>query len=74
MMGEHFARARKAKGLTQAELAQQAGVPLRTLQEWEQGTRIPRFDRAIQLADALAIPLDDLIDRTPSTPKKRQGE
>jgi transcriptional regulator with XRE-family HTH domain len=64
-MGEQFARARKAQQLTQAELAKRAGVRLRSLQEWEQGTRIPRFDRVVQLADALAITLDELAGRTP---------
>jgi transcriptional regulator with XRE-family HTH domain len=72
-MGEEFARARQAHGLTQAELARRASVPLRSLQEWEQGTRIPRFDRVIQLADALAITLDEYVGRTPPA-KKRKGE
>jgi transcriptional regulator with XRE-family HTH domain len=73
-MGEQFARARQAHDLTQAELARRAGVPLRSLQEWEQGTRIPRFDRVIQLADALAITLDEYVGRTPPAAKKRKGE
>jgi transcriptional regulator with XRE-family HTH domain len=63
LMGEQFARVRAAHDLTQAELAQRAGVPLRSLQEWEQGTRIPRVDRVIQLADALECTLDELMGR-----------
>ena len=32
---------RKALGLTQTEFADSFGIPLRTLQEWEQNRRIP---------------------------------
>jgi transcriptional regulator with XRE-family HTH domain len=69
-MGEQFQRARKARGLTQAELARRAKVRLRSLQEWEQGTRIPRWDRVIQLADGLGCSLDELAGRTPPARKK----
>jgi transcriptional regulator with XRE-family HTH domain len=77
MMGEQFQRVRQAQNLTQAELARRAKVPVRSLQEWEQGTRIPRFDRVIQLADALGVSLDELAGRTahePPAKKKRKGE
>jgi len=62
-MGKQFQRARQARGLTQAELARRAKVRLRSLQEWEQGTRIPRFDRVVQLADGLGVTLDELAGR-----------
>jgi transcriptional regulator with XRE-family HTH domain len=79
-MGEQFQRVREARGLTQAELAQRAGVRLRSLQEWEQGTRIPRFDRVIQLANGLGVTLDELAGRTPppepapKNPPRKKGE
>jgi transcriptional regulator with XRE-family HTH domain len=69
-MGEQFQKARQARGLTQAQLARRAKVPLRSLQEWEQGTRIPRFDRVVQLADGLGCTLDELAGRTPRGRKK----
>jgi transcriptional regulator with XRE-family HTH domain len=68
-MGEQFKSVRESKSLTQAELAKRAGVRLRSLQEWEQGTRIPRFDRVVQLADALGVSLDELAGR-----KVRKGK
>jgi transcriptional regulator with XRE-family HTH domain len=64
-MGKQFQRVRLGHGLTQAELARRAKVRLRSLQEWEQGTRIPRFDRVVQLADALGCTLDELAGREP---------
>ena len=69
-MGKQFQRARQARGLTQAELARRAKVRLRSLQEWEQGTRIPRFDRVVQLADGLGVTLDYLAGREPPRRKK----
>jgi transcriptional regulator with XRE-family HTH domain len=72
LMGEQFQRVREAKGLTQAELARRAGVRLRSLQEWEQGTRIPRFDRVVQLADGLGVSLDELAGRVQSEPETKK--
>ncbi len=47
---------RTARYLTQAELAVRWGVPLRSLQNWEQGTRRPRGRtiRAILVRDPAA--------------------
>jgi transcriptional regulator with XRE-family HTH domain len=70
-MGERFKSVRESKGLTQAQLAKAAGVPLRSLQEWEQGTRIPRFDRAVALADGLGVSLDELAGREPGRRRKK---
>jgi transcriptional regulator with XRE-family HTH domain len=72
-MGERFQKVREAVGLTQAELARRAGVRLRSLQEWEQGTRIPRFDRAVQLARGLGVSLDVLagLAETPAARKRK---
>ena len=33
---------REARGLTRTRLSQLSGVPLRTLEEWEAGRRVPR--------------------------------
>jgi transcriptional regulator with XRE-family HTH domain len=71
-MGQQFARVRQAKGLTQKELARRSGVRLRSLQEWEQGTRIPRFDRAVQLAEGLGVSLDELAGRAAGTPHQTE--
>jgi transcriptional regulator with XRE-family HTH domain len=71
-MGKRFQAVRLARGLTQAELARRAKVHLRSLQEWEQGTRVPRWDRVIQLADGLGCSLDELAGRP--TPRKRGVE
>jgi transcriptional regulator with XRE-family HTH domain len=71
-MGKRFKAVRQSYGLTQAELARRAKVRLRSLQEWEQGARVPRWDRVVQLADGLGCSLDELAGR--ETPKRKGGE
>jgi len=59
-MGERLQRLRQAKGLSQADLAARARVPVGTLRNWEQGRRVPRLDAAAAVARALGISLDVL--------------
>jgi transcriptional regulator with XRE-family HTH domain len=65
-MGKRLQQLRQDRGLTQTRLAELAGVPFRSLQNWEYGRRTLLFDSAIKLADALGITLDELAGRTPS--------
>jgi transcriptional regulator with XRE-family HTH domain len=62
-MGKRFHRLREQARLTQAELAERAGIPIGSLRNWEQGLRLPRFDHAIRVAEALAVSLDVLAGR-----------
>lgn len=59
--GETLARLRDAAGLTQAQLAQRAGISIDTLRGWEHKRHLPRIDDAYRLAKALGISLDKLI-------------
>ena len=59
--GEKLRRARKEKGLTQAELANQAGLGLRTIIAYEKGETYPQKRSTYQtLANILGIQADDL--------------
>lgn len=59
--GEKLRRARKEKGLTQAELANQAGLGLRTIIAYEKGETYPQKRSTYQtLADILGMQADDL--------------
>lgn len=53
---------RKAKGLTQQELAQKAGVSYLSIHRYESGERIPSVDIAARIAQALGCTVDDLIN------------
>ena len=53
---------RAEAGLTQAELAQKAGVTTRTIQNYEMGERVPsKLGIAQKLADALGTTVEYLL-------------
>jgi transcriptional regulator with XRE-family HTH domain len=52
---------RKAKGLTQAELAEIAGCSLDAISSFERGKYIPSLATAVAVARALDIPLTELV-------------
>ena len=59
--GEKLRRAHREKGLTQAELANQAGLGLRTIIAYEKGETYPQKRSTYQtLADILGVQADDL--------------
>jgi transcriptional regulator with XRE-family HTH domain len=60
-MGQRLQRLRRAAGLTQAELAERAGVPLKSVLNWEQDRRQPRLDAAADLARLLGVTLEELL-------------
>ena len=53
---------RARKGLSQEELAEQAGLSLRTIQRIENGETAPRGDTLKRIAAALKVSPDELID------------
>ncbi len=56
---------RLSAGLSQSQLAQKAGVSVRTLQDYEQGHTDfmgASIRRALKLAQALGCRIEDLID------------
>ncbi|WP_187308006.1 helix-turn-helix domain-containing protein [Anaerobutyricum hallii] len=53
---------RKAKGFSQEELSKSSDIPVKTIQSWEQGVRMPRDIYVIErLCNALEISIDDLL-------------
>jgi transcriptional regulator with XRE-family HTH domain len=64
-LGQRVQRLRAAAGLTQAELAAAAAVPLSSLQNWEIDRREPSFRAACRLATALGVTAEYLADTAP---------
>ena len=64
MFQHNLQRFRQAAGFTQLSFAQAMGVPLRTVQNWEQGHREPRLDTLVPLARVLGVTADDLLTPT----------
>ena len=60
-LGKRLKQFRKAKRLTQAQLAHQAGISRVSLARIEAGTHSPRLETLIALAQALKISLSQLF-------------
>ena len=54
---------RETRRLTQAELAERAGLPPATVSHFETGVRVPGTSTLRKLADALEVSLDYLLGR-----------
>jgi transcriptional regulator with XRE-family HTH domain len=52
---------REKAGLSQAALAEQSGLSLRNIQNWEQGRRVPRMQVLPQLARAMGVSVNALV-------------
>jgi len=63
--GQLICQARKAKGLTQKQLAQQLNLSDRTISRWERGVGFPDISLLEPLSDALDIPVLDLLRGEP---------
>src|SRR5215471_18501319 len=65
--GQRLRHARRAKGLTLAELGTQVGRTPSVLSLIENGKREPRLSLVEQLAAALSVPVADLLRKQPPT-------
>lgn len=67
-VGESIAELRRAKGLTQAQLAEMIDLEQEAVSRWERGTRVPTLLRLQQLSDALQCSVDQLLQRGSKRP------
>ena len=64
ILSERIRKARKSKGLNQAELAEQLGMSEMTVRRWETGKSSPRMEEIHNVAEVLNIPISELLDDT----------
>ena len=60
---EQLVTLRKARGLSQAQVAKAVHVAPRAYQNYEYDEAEPRLSTLIRLADFYQVPLDDLVGR-----------
>jgi transcriptional regulator with XRE-family HTH domain len=65
---------REEAGLTQAALAERAGLHLHGLTKLEQGDREPAWSTVLALAEALGVGCQAFVDETASDAAKGKGE
>lgn len=69
MLSENIKTVRKAKGLSQQELAVQLNVVRQTVSKWEQGLSVPDSDLLLCLSRALETPVSTLLgENIPAPP------
>ena len=64
MLNENIKAIRKAKGLSQEELAVKLHVVRQTISKWEQGLSVPDSDMLISLSEILETPVSILLGGT----------
>ena len=69
MLKENIKTLRKAKGLSQEELAIKLNVVRQTVSKWEHGLSVPDSEMLISLAEVLETPVSTLIGETITEPQ-----
>ena len=70
-LGERVAQLRKARNITQVQLAESLGVSQQTIQAYEVGRRRLPVSTLRQLAKTLGVSLDELMAEGAHAPRKR---
>jgi putative transcriptional regulator len=60
--GQHMRALREEAGLSRAERARRAGVPVSTLRNWENDRGFPSLATGLRLAGALGVPVERLAE------------
>lgn len=61
-IGSYIAQKRRAKNLTQEQLAEKLGVSNKTISKWENGKCMPDYSIIQKLCGALGVTLPELMD------------
>ncbi|MBR3359055.1 MAG: helix-turn-helix transcriptional regulator [Solobacterium sp.] len=69
MLSENIRTIRKAKGLSQEELAVRLNVVRQTISKWEQGLSVPDSELLAALSEALETPVSILLGEAVSEPE-----
>lgn len=66
LLGKNIAERRAALGLTQAEFAERLGADTVTVSRFERGSHLPSLQRLEKVAEALGMPLAELLSQSTS--------
>lgn len=61
-IGRFLKKLRMEKGLTQEQLAEQAGVSRRTVSRWETGSNLPDLALLVELADLYEVDIREIFE------------
>lgn len=69
MLSENIKTLRKAKGLSQEELAVKLNVVRQTISKWEQGLSVPDSELLLALSETLETPVSTLLGEAVTEPE-----
>lgn len=69
MLKENIKKIRKAKGLSQEELAVKLNVVRQTISKWEQGLSVPDSEMLLVISEVLETPVSTLLGETIAEPQ-----
>ena len=59
-LGERLYQLRKARNLSQGEVADALGVSRQSVSKWENNTSVPELDKLVKLGEPFGLTLDEL--------------
>jgi transcriptional regulator with XRE-family HTH domain len=62
LLGQRIRQVRRAKNLTQSDLAEKIGFSVNYISQIETGIASPTFETLVRIADGLEMPLKELCD------------
>lgn len=65
MLKDNLKALRKAKGLSQQELAEKCNVVRQTVSKWEQGLSVPDSQMLLTLSEVLQVPVNAILEEAP---------
>lgn len=71
--GSRLHQARENKGLSQQQVADELGIPVKTYANWERRSVGIKPEHLNSIASILSVSLDWLFDAPTSSPKKQEG-
>ena len=74
-LGKMIRAHRRARGLTQAELAEKSGRSIDAISQIERGLNVPSVETLVAVAEALDVPLGVMIDTAHNSwPQRRRQQ
>lgn len=73
-LGEKICRLRKARGLSQGDLADALGVSRQSVSKWETDSSVPDLDKLVALSRRFGVTLDELVCGEGDEEKEREPE
>ncbi len=73
MLSEKIYTLRRAKGLSQEQLAEKIGVSRQAVSKWETGASVPELEKLLALSECFGVSVSELVSDEAEAPKKPES-